>query len=161
MGENIRVTYLRDNRELTGIQPIKSYCETRTHQIVAPDNRRIEAPDWSTRSGSDLDLNQVHVTVADVSGDDVREMTRRYDEYFERPTAYMLGLHAAPRGRDKNFHFTAQFYPILRAPGRVKYLASVEQHSSVMTVDVMPEQFDITSMVNALAIHFQNESGAP
>ncbi|MEL7488049.1 MAG: galactose-1-phosphate uridylyltransferase, partial [Pseudomonadota bacterium] len=46
------------------------------------------------------------------------ELTRRYDAYFERPTAYMLGLHAAPRGGDDAYHFTAQFYPILRAPGR-------------------------------------------
>ena len=67
------------------------------------------------------------------------EITRRYDAYFERATAYMLGLHAAPPGASDNFHFTAQFYPILRAPGRVKYLASVEQHTGVMTVDVMPE----------------------
>ncbi len=68
------------------------------------------------------------------------ELTRRYDAYFQRPTAYMLGLHAAPADAPENFHFTAQFYPILRAPDRVKYLASVEQHTGVMTVDVMPEQ---------------------
>lgn len=68
------------------------------------------------------------------------EITRRYDEYFQRATAYMLGLHAMPTDGPKNFHFTAQFYPILRAPDRVKFLASVEQHTGVMTVDVMPEQ---------------------
>ena len=68
------------------------------------------------------------------------EITRKYDEYFGRPTAYMLGLHAAPKAAPDSFHFTAQFYPILRAPDRVKFLASVEQHTGVMTVDVMPEQ---------------------
>ena len=68
------------------------------------------------------------------------DMTRRYDAYFQRPTAYMLGLHAAPANAPDTYHFTAQFYPILRAPGRVKFLASVEQHSGMMTVDVMPEQ---------------------
>lgn len=67
------------------------------------------------------------------------DMTRRYDAYFERPTAYMLSLHSAPTGYDGTFHFTAQFYPILRAPGRVKYLASVEQSTGTFTVDVMPE----------------------
>ncbi|MEM9838186.1 MAG: galactose-1-phosphate uridylyltransferase [Pseudomonadota bacterium] len=67
------------------------------------------------------------------------EMTRRYDAFFERETAYMLTLHAAPRGHDAHYHFTAQFYPILRAPNRVKYLASVEQGTGVFTVDVMPE----------------------
>lgn len=67
------------------------------------------------------------------------DITRRYDEFFQRPTAYMLTLHAAPAGTDDSFHFTAQFYPLLRAPERVKYLASVEQSTGVFTVDVMPE----------------------
>jgi UDPglucose--hexose-1-phosphate uridylyltransferase len=67
------------------------------------------------------------------------DITRRYDEYFQRPTAYMLSLHAAPLGAEDSFHFTAQFYPILRAPGRVKFLASVEQSTGTFTVDVMPE----------------------
>lgn len=67
------------------------------------------------------------------------DICRRYDAYFERATAYMLSLHAAPRGFEDRFHFTAQFYPLLRAPGRVKYLASVEQGAGVFTVDVTPE----------------------
>lgn len=67
------------------------------------------------------------------------EITRRYDAYFGRDTASMLSLHAAPGGDARNFHFTAQFYPLLRAPGRVKYLAAVEQSTGAFTVDVMPE----------------------
>lgn len=68
------------------------------------------------------------------------DITARYDALFETNTPYMLSLHAAPFGRDGAFQFTAQFYPLLRAPGRVKYLASVEQATGVFTVDVMPEQ---------------------
>lgn len=68
------------------------------------------------------------------------EVTRRYDRMFGEDTPYMLALHAAPAGRSQAFHFSAQFYPILRAPGRLKYLASVEQHTGVFTVDVLPEQ---------------------
>ena len=68
------------------------------------------------------------------------EVTRRFDSYFERPAAVMLTLHAAPWGTDGDWHFTAQFYPILRAPGRVKYLASVEQGTGAFTVDVMPDR---------------------
>lgn len=67
------------------------------------------------------------------------EITRRYDALFEQPAATMMAFHAAPRGGSKNYHFTVQFYPLLRAPARVKYLASVEQHTGVFTVDVMPE----------------------
>lgn len=68
------------------------------------------------------------------------EVTRRYDAHFGRATAYMLTLHAAPWGTDDSWHFTAQFYPLLRAPGRVKYLASVEQGTGAFTVDVMPDR---------------------
>jgi UDPglucose--hexose-1-phosphate uridylyltransferase len=67
------------------------------------------------------------------------EVTRRYDAFFGRPTPYMFALHSAPREGSANYHFTAQFFPLLRGPDRVKYLASVEQHTGVFTVDVMPE----------------------
>ncbi|WP_255548121.1 galactose-1-phosphate uridylyltransferase [Erythrobacter ani] len=67
------------------------------------------------------------------------EITRRYDALFEQPAATMMAFHAAPAGGSANYHFTVQFYPLLRAPGRMKYLASVEQHSGTFTVDVMPE----------------------
>ncbi|MEL6324430.1 MAG: galactose-1-phosphate uridylyltransferase [Pseudomonadota bacterium] len=64
----------------------------------------------------------------------------RYDAFFGRPTPYMLTLHAAPAGTEETFQFTAQFYPLLRAPERVKYLASVEQATGLFTVDILPEQ---------------------
>lgn len=67
------------------------------------------------------------------------EVTTRYDAMFGRETPFMLTLHAAPYGRDGTFQFSAQFYPLLRAPGRVKYLASVEQSTGIFTVDIMPE----------------------
>jgi UDPglucose--hexose-1-phosphate uridylyltransferase len=67
------------------------------------------------------------------------EVTRRYAAFFGRPTPYMFALHAAPRGGSPGFHWTAQFYPLLRDATRVKYLASVEQHTGTFTVDVMPE----------------------
>ena len=52
----------------------------------------------------------------------------------------MLTLHAAPYGHDNAFQFSAQFYPLLRAQDRIKYLASVEQATGIFTVDIMPEQ---------------------
>ncbi|MEM8726074.1 MAG: galactose-1-phosphate uridylyltransferase [Pseudomonadota bacterium] len=71
------------------------------------------------------------------------EITRRYDALFEQPAATMMAFHSAPnpqtKGGSDNYHFTVQFYPLLRAKGRVKYLASVEQHTGIFTVDVMPE----------------------
>ncbi|UAB79831.1 galactose-1-phosphate uridylyltransferase [Erythrobacter sp. SCSIO 43205] len=67
------------------------------------------------------------------------EITRRYDALFEGPAATMMAFHAAPNGGCEGYHFTVQFYPLLRAKARVKYLASVEQHTGTFTVDVMPE----------------------
>ena len=66
------------------------------------------------------------------------DMTRRYDALFGQPTPYMLTLHAAPRDHAGPWEFSAQFYPLMRAPGRIKYLASVEQGTGAFTVDVMP-----------------------
>lgn len=67
------------------------------------------------------------------------EVTRCYDAFFGRETPYMMTLHAAPYGQDNAFQFTTQFYPMLRAPDRPKYLASVEQGTGIFTVDVLPE----------------------
>ncbi|WOI53292.1 hypothetical protein [Parvularcula sp. LCG005] len=67
-------------------------------------------------------------------------VTRCYDALFGQATPTMMSLQAAPKGYDGSFHFWTQFFCLLRAPGRLKYLASVEQATSVFTVDVMPEQ---------------------
>jgi len=92
------------------------------------------APEVRTRGPWNFDEEQLD-GFAHLLGD----ITRRYDEYFQRPTPYMLSLHAAPLKANDSFHFTAQFYPLLRAPGLVKHLASVEQSTGTFTVDVMPE----------------------
>lgn len=68
------------------------------------------------------------------------DMTRRYDALFGQVTPYMLSLHAAPQGLESDWQFHAKFYPLMRAPGRIKYLASVEQSTGAFTVDVMPER---------------------
>jgi len=75
IGENIRVTYMRDSRELTGIQPIKSYCETKgglsdinkynfgEREIVVTGIER----DTKDRSFKAVDFANVRVNVQDVS----------------------------------------------------------------------------------------------
>lgn len=93
---------------------------------LAPSVRR--AGPWDC---SDEELDALAHMLGDV--------TRRYDELFEGPAATMMAFHAAPAGGSEAYHFTVQFYPLLRAAGRVKYLASVEQHTGTFTVDVMPE----------------------
>ena len=67
------------------------------------------------------------------------DVTARYDRLFGRECPFMLSLHAAPQSAGAGFHFTAQFYPLLRSADKVKYLASVEQSTGVFTVDILPE----------------------
>ena len=98
---------------------------------IAPKKRRSQLTEFSSEEVSDF---------AFLLGD----IAARYDAYFGQDCPFMLTLHAAPNPAhldvEKQFHFTAQFYPLLRAPGRQKYLAGVEQATGVFTVDVLPEQ---------------------
>jgi UDPglucose--hexose-1-phosphate uridylyltransferase len=66
-------------------------------------------------------------------------VTARYDAFFGRPAATMMSLQAAPGGEAEGYQFATQFFCLLRAPDRLKYLATVEQATGVFTVDVMPE----------------------
>lgn len=71
------------------------------------------------------------------------EMQRRYDGHFGRVppdglAPYMMSLHAAPNGHEGPWHFTCQYYPMLRDAERLKHLASVEQATGIFTVDIDP-----------------------
>lgn len=66
------------------------------------------------------------------------DVVERYDRIFDQPMPYMMSFQAAPRETCGRFQFSVQFYPIMRAAGRLKYLASVEQATSIFTVDVDP-----------------------
>jgi len=68
------------------------------------------------------------------------EVTRRYDAHFGRDTPYMMSLQASPEGSQEHWHFTTQFYPLLRSRDKIKYLATVEQATGLFTVDVLPEE---------------------
>ncbi len=82
----------------------------------------------------ELDTGGVHA-LARLLG----EVPRRLDALFAEPMPYMMSFQAAPPQAGSNFQFTVQFCPMLRSPGRLKYLASVEQFTGVFTVDVLPE----------------------
>ncbi len=66
------------------------------------------------------------------------DVVARYDRLFSQPMPYMMSFHAAPRETSGRFQFSVQFYPLMRAQGRLKYLAGVEQSTGVFTVDVDP-----------------------
>ena len=94
---------------------------------IVPRRRRATLADFSPRELSDF---------ARLLGDTVD----RYDTFFKCECAYMLNLQTAPGGEDATFHLSAQFFPLMRAPGLRKRMGSVENATGVFTVDVMPEK---------------------
>ena len=64
----------------------------------------------------------------------------RLDALFGQPMPYVMGVMAAPRLAEGQWHFTIRFQPFLRDAGKLKYLAGVEQFMGLMLCDVAPEQ---------------------
>ena len=48
-------------------------------------------------------------------------------------------VYAAPRGMEECFPFHIQFYPLLRAPQKLKFLAGCELGAGSFLVDILPE----------------------
>ncbi|MGB3754401.1 MAG: galactose-1-phosphate uridylyltransferase [Parerythrobacter sp.] len=93
---------------------------------IAPDIARAQLADCTAEERDGI---------AALMGD----VTRRYDALFGQAMPAMMAVHTAPADHAAPYHLTIQFYPLLRGPDRVKYLASVEQHAGIFTVDIMPE----------------------
>lgn len=126
-------------REIRAMLPDYGISETGGIAAFCPPYARFPYEVWlapRTRRAGPWDFTDEEI---DGFAHQLGDICRRYDEFFERETAYMLSLHAAPAGPEKGFHFTAQFYPLLRDKYRTKFLASVEQSTGCFTVDVMPE----------------------
>lgn len=99
---------------------------------------------------------EVHVAVRAHRGalPDVAAATRRgfaealqrvaqaYDRLLDEPMPYMLVLHQRPTdGRPHpRAHLHAEFYPVLRDRGKLKYLAGSESGAGVFINDTLPEE---------------------
>jgi UDPglucose--hexose-1-phosphate uridylyltransferase len=70
----------------------------------------------------------------------LQRVARGYDALWHRPMPYMMAVHQAPTDGQGSGHVHVEFYPPLRAPDRVKWLASGEQGGGTFSVDVMPER---------------------
>ena len=66
----------------------------------------------------------------------------KFDGLWNRPFPYILAFHQAPTdGRPHpEAHLHAEFYPALRMPTRLKYLAGSEVGAGVFTADTVPEE---------------------
>jgi len=72
-----------------------------------------------------------------------RELLRRADRYFEGVTAlpYIAGWHQAPLGPMRALgRLHLQLFSVLRAPGKLKYLAGSESGMGAWVNDSQPEQ---------------------
>jgi UDPglucose--hexose-1-phosphate uridylyltransferase len=72
----------------------------------------------------------------------LQRVARAYDRLFDEPMPYMLAIHQRPSdGRPyPRAHLHAEFYPLLRDRGKLKYLAGSESGAGVFINDTLPEQ---------------------
>jgi UDPglucose--hexose-1-phosphate uridylyltransferase len=98
----------------------------------------------SVRLDRELDLplgraeQDVYAELRDLAAA-LQRVARGYDALWSRPMPYMMVVHQAPTDGGRDGHVHVEFYPPLRAPDRVKWLASGEQGGGTFTVDVLPE----------------------
>jgi UDPglucose--hexose-1-phosphate uridylyltransferase len=79
---------------------------------------------------------------ADEVGDCARllaTVVKKYDAFFGRICPYVMIVYVAPRGMADYFPFHIQFYPLLRAPQKLKYLAGCELGAGSFLADILPE----------------------
>lgn len=71
----------------------------------------------------------------------LRETVIRFDNLFDMPFPYVMALHQAPTdgGDYEAFHFHVEFYPPLRKPNLLKYLAGPEIGGGNFISDTSPE----------------------
>ncbi|HPU85095.1 MAG TPA: galactose-1-phosphate uridylyltransferase [Candidatus Latescibacteria bacterium] len=88
-------------------------------------------------------------SIADLAGSEVDDLASvlkavlvRYDNLFTMPFPYVQVLHQAPTDgtHHPEFHFHIEFYPPLRNPVTLKYLAGPEIGGGNMLSDVAPEE---------------------
>ena len=76
-----------------------------------------------------------------VLGWSLSRITAAYDRLFDRPMPYMMVIHQGPtdgKSHDES-HLRVEFYPVMRGPGRLKYLAAGENGAGTFVSDGLPE----------------------
>ncbi len=82
----------------------------------------------------------------------LRRTVRRYDGLYGTPLPYMMGVYQRPRALAQAglWHLRLAFYPVQRAAGRLKYLASSESGAGVFLLDASPE--DMAAALRAVRL---------
>jgi UDPglucose--hexose-1-phosphate uridylyltransferase len=78
--------------------------------------------------------------------DALRTLVRGYDALFDAPFPYVMAVHQAPTRSSPpaGSHLHVEFYPPLRAAGKLKYLAGSEQGGGTFIADTLPEESAVT-----------------
>jgi UDPglucose--hexose-1-phosphate uridylyltransferase len=71
----------------------------------------------------------------------LKTVLMKFDGLWNKPFPYILAFHQAPTDGHPHpeAHLRAEFYPVYRMPGRLKYLAGSEIGAGVFTADTAPE----------------------
>ncbi|HEX4996681.1 MAG TPA: galactose-1-phosphate uridylyltransferase [Terriglobia bacterium] len=106
---------------------------------------------------------EAHPNLASLSRTELRDFALalktllvKYENLWRMPFPYVMILHEAPTdGRDyAGFHFHIEFYPPLRKPGLLKYLAGPEIGGGNFLSDTLPED-KATELRNAPNTHYK------
>jgi UDPglucose--hexose-1-phosphate uridylyltransferase len=71
----------------------------------------------------------------------MKQIMMAYDKVFDMVMPYMMVMHAQPSdGKNyDHYHFHIEFYPALRTPTKLKYLAGSETGAGMFINDTLPE----------------------
>lgn len=71
----------------------------------------------------------------------MKQIVTAYDTVFDMVMPYMMVMHAQPSdgGNYDHYHFHIEFYPALRTPNKLKYLAGSETGAGMFINDTLPE----------------------
>ena len=131
----------REGCDLTKLTELESYsvAQTSTASAFVPPFARFPYEVW-------IVPKRFRPSPAALDAEEVRDcasllacVAQRYDAFFGRACPYVMIVYAAPRGMEECFPFHIQFYPLLRAPQKLKFLAGCELGAGSFLVDILPE----------------------
>jgi len=108
---------------------VPSYARWPYEVHLAPRAHYGALPDLPARSRSAL-------------AEALSRITSAYDRLFERPMPYMMVIHQRPTDGKTHpeAHLRVEFYPVMRGPGRLKYLAAGEIGAGSFVSDALAEE---------------------
>ena len=130
-----------DGYDLTQLTSAATYevAQAKTVAAFVPPFARFPYEVW-------IAPKNFRASPADLTADEISDfarllavVARKYDTFFNRACPYVMIVYVAPRGMEKYFPFHIQFYPFLRTPQKLKYLAGCELGAGSFLADLLPE----------------------